>query len=51
MKQILRAEAPWMMSARDLTCAPLTVFCMPSQPMQGRETEQGTAVPAVLSPS
>ena len=51
VKQHPRAEAPWMTSARDLTHISLTVFCLPSQPKQGHEIEQGTAVPAVLSPS
>lgn len=36
-----------MMSARDLTHIPLIVFCLPSQPKQGHETEQGTAIPTV----
>lgn len=51
MKQHARAEAPWVTSARDLTHVPPTVSCLPSQPKQGHEMEQGTAVPAVLSPS
>lgn len=51
MKQRPRAEAPWMRSARDLTCIPLTAFCLPSQPKQGHGIEQGTAIPALLSPS
>lgn len=39
------------MSARDLTHVPLTVFCLPSQPKQGHDIEQGTAILTVLSPS
>jgi len=34
-----------------MTHVPLAAFCLPSQPRQGHETEQGTAIPAVLSPS
>lgn len=51
VKQYPRAERPWMTSARDLTDVPLTVFCLPSQPKQGHEVEQGRAILMVLSPS
>lgn len=38
-------------SATHLARVPLTFFRLPSQPKQGRGLEQGTAIPAALSPS
>lgn len=37
-------------STMDLAQAPLTSFCLPSQPKWGRGLGQGAAIPAALSP-